>query len=212
MYNLNPSCKISTDFLSYINVKRTDKMNTFTLIIIALGLAMDAFAVAVASGITIKKQCFQHALRIAFYFGGFQAFMPVLGWIAGIRFQKYITAFDHWIAFGLLAFIGIKMIVESYQIDPEKKQLDRLTHRWLFILAIATSIDALAVGLTFAVLNISLIKPVLIIGGITFVTSFAGVYIGDHFGHFFEKRIERIGGLILIGIGIKILIEHMGLI
>ena len=182
-------------------------MHTATLIGIAFGLAMDAFAVSVTSGLAILCLHIRHALRIALFFGAFQALMPVVGWLAGQTLNDLISRFNHWIAFGLLSFIGIKMIVESFQMDGNDK-CDRITLGALLILSIATSIDALAVGVAFAFLNVAILTPIMIIGIVTFVLSFAGVYIGDRLGHFFEKKIEILGGVILIGIGVKILVEH----
>lgn len=184
-------------------------MDTLTIIIIALGLAMDAFAVSVTSGLTINQLHIKHALRIAFFFGGFQAVMPVLGWMAGLTVRDLIASVDHWIAFGFLTFIGAKMIYEAIRIESLEKRGNPLKWSILILLAVATSIDALAVGLTFAILQVSIILPILIIGVITFFLSFAGVYIGDRLGHFLENKIEIAGGLILIGIGLKILIEHL---
>lgn len=183
-------------------------MDIITILFVALGLAMDAFAVSVTSGFTIKYLRIQHALWLAAFFGLFQAIMPVVGWLAGIGLRDIISGIDHWIAFGLLSMIGFKMIFESTRMNPDKK-LDPLNIYVILILSIATSIDALAVGLTLSILDISIINPAIIIGVITFMLSFIGVYIGDRFGHFFESKIEVIGGLILIGIGIKILIEHL---
>jgi len=184
-------------------------MNIITVIFIALGLAMDAFAVSVASGFQIKQQHLRHAMRIALFFGGFQALMPVTGWFAGISVRNFIMGFDHWIAFGLLFFIGVKMIYESKKLTPVEKTMNASNIYVLLVLAVATSIDALAVGLSLSFLKIAILTPALIIGFITFLLSFAGVYIGKRFGHFFESKLEVIGGLILIGIGIKILIGHI---
>lgn len=184
-------------------------MNLFTIVVIAVGLAMDAFAVSVASGFVIRRLQIRHALRIAIFFGAFQALMPVVGWLAGLSLRDWFGRVDHWIAFGLLCFIGIKMMVESFRLDGNQKKADPMKLAVLLLLSIATSIDALAVGLTFAILKVSIFVPVVLIGLITFLLSFTGVYIGDHFGHFFEKKIEFIGGMILIGIGTKILIEHI---
>ena len=184
-------------------------MDAITVVVIAFGLALDAFAVSVASGFTIKQLRVRHALRIALFFGAFQAVMPAIGWLAGLSLRNLITEFDHWIAFILLAFIGGKMIYESFKLESDRKQIDPLRLDVLLMLAIATSIDALAVGVTFAFLNVAIVWPVLIIGLITFGTSFVGVFIGDRFGHIFESRIELIGGLILIAIGLKILLEHL---
>ena len=171
---------------------------------------MDAFAVSIASGATFKKPGNDHAFKMAFAFGGFQAIMPVAGWLAGLALKDYIINYDHWVAFILLALIGTKMIYESFKIKSAQKQTDTITTTMLLLLALATSIDALAVGMTFSfLLADSLIIAVIIIGLITFVLSYAGFYIGKSFGHFFETKIEAIGGLILIAIGAKILIEHL---
>ena len=187
-----------------------EKMNTFSLIFIAIGLAMDAFAVSIASGFAVRKLHFSYAMKIAFLFGLFQGIMPVIGWLAGSGLSEYISAIDHWIAFGLLSFVGGKMIYES-TVFCEGDECDKDPKRIyvLLSLAIATSIDALAVGLTLSFININIATPALIIGAITFALSLAGVYIGDKVGHFFESKIEIIGGVMLIGIGIKILIDHL---
>ncbi len=176
---------------------------------------MDAFAVAVASGATMKRLNIPHALKMGLFFGGFQALMPVVGWAAGLSMKEYISSWDHWLAFGLLAAIGGKMLYESFEIreeedcgGPKTCPFDTGT---LTVLALATSIDALAVGLTFSVLKLSIIAPVLVIGLVTFVMSLAGVRLGSAGGHFFEHRMEAAGGVILIGIGLKILLEHLGL-
>ena len=184
-------------------------MNLVTIIIIAVGLAMDAFAVSIASGITLKRVRLSYALRIALFFGGFQAVMPLIGWLVGSSFSSYIAAFDHWVAFGLLAFIGGKMIYESTVLKAAEKKTDPSKLMILIVLAIATSIDAFAVGLSFSVLQVHIIQPVIIIGLVTFLLSLLGVYIGGKFGSIFENKIEFIGGLVLIGIGFKILIEHL---
>ncbi len=135
--------------------------------------------------------------------------MPVIGWSAGYVLRDFISHIDHWVAFGLLFMIGFKMIFESSKIKSNRKNINPLNIYTLLILSIATSIDALAVGLSLSFLKISILMPAMIIGFITFIFSFAGVFIGDRFGHFFERRIEAVGGIILIGIGIKILIEHL---
>ncbi len=184
-------------------------MDLITIIVIAFGLAMDAFAVSVASGFTIKKLKIGHALRIAVFFGAFQAIMPAIGWLAGLSLRDLIRDFDHWVAFGLLVLIGAKMIYESFKLEADRKQIDPLKLDVLLMLAIATSIDALAVGVTFAFLNVAIVWPVIIIGLITLATSFVGVYIGDKFGHIFESKIELVAGLVLIAIGLKILLEHL---
>lgn len=184
-------------------------MDFFTIFFIALGLAMDAFAVSITSGFTVRILKIQYAFKIALFFGLFQAIMPLLGWIAGYSIKDFISAIDHWVAFGLLSFIGIKMIYEASLIKKEEEDLLILSLYSLFLLSIATSIDAFAVGFSLSALNISILNPAIIIGIITFLLSFLGVYIGNRFGHLFESKIEIAGGLILIGIGFKILIEHL---
>jgi len=184
------------------------------ILLIALGLAMDAFAVSVASGATMKKLEIKNALKMGLFFGGFQTFMPVIGWFAGIGMKTYITGWDHWVAFGLLLFVGGKMIYESIIIKEDECSGKNCPFDTgvLFILAVATSIDALAVGITFSVLSISILLPVVTIGVVTFVLSVAGVQIGVKGGHFFEHKIEIAGGVILLLIGFKILLGHLGFI
>lgn len=184
-------------------------MSLITVIFVAFGLAMDSFAVSIASGITIKNLKINNALKVAFSFGLFQAFMPLVGWLAGLSLREISSGIDHWIAFALLILIGLKMIYESLKIESASKGLDSLNIYILLMLSIATSIDALAVGLSFAFLKIYIVTPVIIIGIVTFLLSLLGIVIGNKLGHFFEKKIEIAGGLILIGIGIKILIEHL---
>ena len=186
-------------------------MHLITIIFIAFGLAMDAFAVSIASGIAIKNLSINKALKISLSFGLFQAFMPVIGWLAGLSLIDLISKIDHWVAFGLLALVGCKMIYESFKIEEAEKAFDPLNFYVLLLLSIATSIDALAVGLSFAILKVIIVRPVIIIGIVTFVLSLLGVFIGKKVGHFFEKKIEILGGIILIGIGITILIEHLGI-
>ena len=184
-------------------------MPFITILLTAIGLAMDTFAVSIASGMTIKKSRLRHAIRMALSFGIFQAVMPVIGWLAGWGINGFIEHIDHWIAFGLLSFIGIKMIYESTKLEKMEERNEYLAFGTLMLLSLATSIDALAIGLTFAFLHIYIVTPVIIIGAVTFSLSLAGVYIGDKFGHFFEKRIEALGGVVLIAIGIKILLQHL---
>ncbi len=177
---------------------------------IAVGLAMDAFAVSVVSGSVFKNLHIKHALRMALFFGAFQAIMPLLGYAAGNLFAGYITAWDHWIAFGLLAAVGGKMIYESFKFSTvEEKSKDPSSLGVLLTLSIATSIDALAVGVTLSLMTASIMAAVTVIGIITFALSYGGFEIGKRVGHFFENKIEIIGGLILIGIGVKILISHL---
>ncbi|MBN2356109.1 manganese efflux pump [candidate division KSB1 bacterium] len=187
-------------------------MELLTIFLIAVGLSMDAFAVSISSGFIIPDANRSHGLRIGLFFGMFQAVMPVLGWFAGYRLQYFIDEVDHWIAFGLLAFVGCKMIYEAYFVKKEGKTIDPIHLKTLLLLSVATSIDALAVGLTFAVLGTPLFPAVLIIGFTTFIFSGAGVYMGRQWGGYAGKYVELIGGLILIGIGFKILLQHLGLV
>ena len=179
-----------------------------TILLIALGLAMDSFSVSIANGLATKTFKISKALTIALFFGFFQALMPIFGWLAGESIADYISAFDHWIAFALLTFIGIKMIYESIT-DKPNNFLGTYTIKVILILSIATSIDALAVGLSFSFLDISIFFPAIIIGVTAFLLSFFGVYVGRRFGKILKNRIEILGGLILIIIGIKILFEHV---
>jgi len=184
-------------------------MSLTTTMAIALGLAADAFAVSITSGLAIKQLRIGHALRIALFFGSFQAAMPVVGWFAGLTLTYVISGIDHWIAFGLLTFIGSKMIYESTKMGSGERAPNPLDPYVLLMLSLATSIDALAVGVSFAFLKVTVLTPALIIGVVTFDLSFLGVYVGDKLGHFFERKIEMAGGFILIGIGAKILIQHL---
>lgn len=184
-------------------------MNLITIFLIALALAMDAFAVSIASGIAIKKLRIGHALTIALWFGFFQAIMPLIGWLGGVSLRDLLSSVDHWVVFGLLLFIGLKMIWEAFQIEPIEKESNPLDIRILFALSLATSIDALATGVSFALLGMPVVLPVIVIGMVTFVLSFAGVWIGDRGGHFFGKKMEIVAGIILIAIGVKVLISHL---
>lgn len=185
-------------------------MNLLTIVGIALGLSMDALAVSITNGAMIRDLKVRHAVRMAVFFGAFQFLMPVIGWAAGTTFSRAIAGIDHWIAFGLLAFIGGKMIVESRKLKEDGScKEDCRNLPTLIVLSIATSIDALAVGLSFAFLRVGIMGPALIIGAITFVVCLAGVAIGNRVGRFFENRFELIGGIVLVGIGVKILLEHL---
>jgi putative Mn2+ efflux pump MntP len=184
-------------------------MNGIFILGVALGLAMDAVAVSVSCGITLENPRPADALRISGSFGLFQAVMPVLGWMAGLGFRKWIENLDHWVALGLLCFIGIRMIVESRH--AAKKKMCPTKPGVLFMLSVATSIDALAVGLSFSLLKIQIWGPVLIIGLVTFLLSFIAVMAGRHVGVMFEKKVEAAGGIILIAIGVKILLQHLGM-
>lgn len=183
-------------------------MDIITILLIAIGLAMDAFAVSIAKGIAINRNRRRTALILGIFFGGFQMIMPAIGWLIGLSFKEIIMGIDHWIAFGLLTFIGSKMIYDSTKKENEEKN-EPLRVYSILILAIATSIDALMVGLSFAFLNTSILEPILIIGAITFTLSVIGFFFGCGLGHFFGNKIKIVGGLILIAIGIKILIDHL---
>jgi len=183
-------------------------MPMISIFVIAVGLAMDAFAVSIASGITIKRLRLHHALLIAAAFGFFQAVMPVLGWWLGSLASPFLMSVNSWIAAALLIGIGWHMIVEARQLE-KAEQKNPLRPVVLFTLALATSLDAFAVGLTLSMLEVSIIRPVLIIGAVTFVMTFAGVYIGKFFGHIFEKKLEIAGGILLIGMGLKIGISQL---
>ncbi|MBN1972433.1 MAG: manganese efflux pump [Sedimentisphaerales bacterium] len=184
-------------------------MEYISVIIIAIGLAMDAFAVSIASGAAYKQLQVKHALRIAVFFGGFQAFMPLIGALAGLTIKTYIQDTDHWIAFAILSVIGGKMIYESLKISETQKNFDPSNILVLLTLSVATSIDALVVGITLSLVASNIIAAVVIIGFVTFLLSYMGVYIGRKFGHFCENKIEALGGLVLIALGIKILLEHL---
>ena len=183
-------------------------MGIIEILLIAVGLAMDAFAVSVCKGLAMKKLNWEKAIIIALYFSIFQALMPILGYLLGIAFESIITQIDHWIAFVLLLIIGIKMINEVFE-EEKQSYDDSVNFKVMLVLSIATSIDALAVGITFAFLNTNIILAVSIIGIITFLLSLLGVKIGNRFGNKYEKKAQIIGGIILIIIGIKILIDHL---
>jgi manganese efflux pump family protein len=184
-------------------------MAFLTIVAVAIALSMDAFAVSIVTGSVYRQLRVAHALRMALFFGGFQAIMPLIGLLLGRGLRAYISAYDHWIAFALLGFVGGKMIYESFALKSTEKSLDPADMAVLLTLSVATSIDALAVGITLSLLSGSIILTAVFIGFVTFCLSYAGVSIGKRFGHFFESKIEIIGGLILIGIGVKILIEHL---
>lgn len=183
-------------------------------LLLGVGLAMDAFAVSICKGLAMRKVNKKQAVVIALFFGGFQAIMPIVGWFLCKGFQNYIEAFDHWIAFALLAFIGMKMIIETLSEKEEDVVVEEmdppLDMKEMLMLAIATSIDALAVGISLAALDRPIVESSAIIGVVTFVISIIGVYIGNFFGNRYKKRAELAGGIILVLIGVKILCEHMG--
>jgi putative Mn2+ efflux pump MntP len=183
-------------------------MSFLTILVIAVGLAMDAFAVSIASGTAYRQLKVRHALRIALFFGGFQALMPLIGALAGLSVKNYIAEYDHWIAFVILTAVGGKMIYESFKITQAEKSNNPTDILVLLALSVATSIDALAIGVTLSLVAASIITAVLVIGLVTFALSYAGVMIGKKFGHIFESKIEAVGGLVLIILGVKILLEH----
>ncbi len=184
-------------------------MSTITLFLLAVGLAMDAFAVAVCKGLAMNRISWKKALTVGLWFGIFQAGMPVIGYLLGAGLSEKIAAFDHWIAFVLLALIGANMIREACRGGDEAAD-DSLAFGKMLTLAVATSIDALAVGVTFAFLTVNIVKAAAFIGVITLIISMAGVKIGNIFGNKYQAKAEFIGGLILILLGTKILIEHLG--
>ena len=198
-------------------------MSLIELFILAVGLSMDAFAVAICKGLSLRKVSLKECTKVGLYFGGFQAGMPLIGFILGVQFKDYITSIDHWIAFILLSFIGINMIREAMDKDEDEsivnlaeaavgeEEVNELGFKNMVMLAIATSIDALAVGVTFAFLQVDIVPAVLFIGIVTFALSAIGVKIGNVFGTKYKSKAEATGGIILILIGLKILFEHLGI-
>ncbi len=186
-------------------------MGIIELVILSVGLAMDAFAVAVCKGLSMQKMNWEKGLIIGAYFGIFQALMPLIGYMLGVNFQENIQSVDHWIAFILLGIIGINMLKEAVTQEKENSN-DSVKFKDMLILAVATSIDALAVGITFAFLKVEVWLAITLIGIITFAISVAGVKIGNVFGCKYEKKAEFAGGLILILLGVKILLEHLNVL
>lgn len=186
-------------------------MGLIELIVLSVGLGMDAFAVSICKGISMKKMNWKKACIIGLYFGGFQALMPVIGYLLGSTFAKAIASVDHWIAFILLAVIGGNMIKEAFSKESENSN-DDVGFKTMIVLAIATSIDALTVGITFAFLEVNLILAISLIGIITFALSVIGTKVGNKFGDKYENKAEFIGGIVLILLGLKILLEHLGII
>lgn len=185
-------------------------MSFLTILLIAVGLAMDALAVAIAIGVMLPEPSFRQFFRLSFHFGLFQFLMPIIGWLAGTTFSSHIQAFDHWIAFGLLAVIGSRMIWDSFSNDSANAVAKDPTRKMsLIVLSTATSIDALAVGLSLAVLKVSILYPCVVIGVVAAIMTIFGMFFGSRLGRRFGKRMELIGGLVLITIGVKILIDHM---
>ena len=190
-------------------------MGLFEIFMIGVGLSMDAFAASICKGLNMRRLNVKNMLIIGLFFGGFQALMPAVGWILGKQFEVYITSVDHWVAFALLAFIGGKMIYDVFHGDEDgccNEKTDKLDMKEVLTLAVATSIDALAVGISFAFLQVEILKAVSVIGVTTFVLSVVGVAVGNMFGAKYEKNATLAGGIILILIGLKILLEHTGII
>ena len=190
-------------------------MGLLELFLVAVGLSMDAFAVAVCQGLCMPKLNLRHGAVIALFFGGSQALMPLLGWVLGSQFASYIQNIDHWVAFVLLALIGGNMIREAMSPEDEETACAvdyRLDYKQLFLMAIATSIDALAVGVTFAFLRVKIVPAVTLIGCTTFCLSLVGVVVGNFFGARYKRRAELTGGIILVLLGLKILLEHLGIL
>jgi manganese efflux pump family protein len=185
-------------------------MTWLTTLIIAIGLGMDAFAVALAVGCRLQKLTFRPLFRLSFHFGLFQFLMPVIGWYGGTQIEEYIQGFDHWLAFALLVFIGAKMIYESFGSDDDCGSRPDPTRKWsLIALSVATSIDALAVGLSMAFLQIEIWTPSVVIGLVAAGMTLIGMVSGRHLGTHFGRKMELVGGLVLIGIGVKIVLEHL---
>lgn len=182
-------------------------MDFVTVVLIAIGLAMDAFAVSIAKGISVERNRRRSAILLASLFGGFQGLMPVIGWLAGLGLRDIIMDIDHWVAFGLLGFIGAKMIYDSTK--SEYGKAEDVTLCMALVLAVATSIDALMVGLGFAFLEIPILIPVLVIGVVTLILSYLGFIFGSKIGSMFGRKVKVLGGVILIVIGIRILMEHL---
>ena len=183
-------------------------MGMTELVVLAVGLAMDAFAVSVCKGLSAGRVTLGHALTAGLWFGGFQALMPFLGWLLGVQFQSFITSIDHWIAFVLLGLIGVNMIRESRSTEEEEMETS-FGAKAMFPLAVATSIDALAVGVSMAFMSVHILASAAVIGVVAFALSVAGGLVGRRLGCLFQRRAELTGGLVLIAIGVKILIEHL---
>lgn len=201
-----------TERFVILRSKIKPNMSFIETLLIGIGLSMDAFSVSICKGLTTKKFSLKMAVICGLWFGGFQALMPLIGYFLGIQFEDLIASFDHWIAFGLLALIGLNMIREAISGQEENKEDGALDIKTMLLLAIATSIDALAVGVSFAALKENIWHAILVIGLTTFIFSAIGVKIGNVFGSKYEKKAAITGGIILIIIGVKILLEHLGLV
>ena len=184
-------------------------MDFFAILLIAIGLAMDAFAVSLGIGTTERSTNPRARFRLAFHFGLFQFLMPIIGWVAGSTVSRWIAPIDHWIAFVLLAYVGVNMIRSGLNPEKESYVRDPSRGRTLVDLAVATSIDALAVGLSLAMLNVAIITPSIVIGVVTYSLSMVGLFAGNKLGEKFGKRMEVLGGIILIGIGLRVVITHL---
>jgi manganese efflux pump family protein len=184
-------------------------MNVLSILIIAMGLGMDAFSVAISAGAFPRTDSLRAALRLSFAFGIFQTIMPIAGWVAGTTVADMIASYDHWVAFAILSGVGGKMIMESVSRSEKNFRTDPTRGWTLLMLSVATSIDALAVGLGFAFLKIPILCPSLIIGIVTFIMSMIGMFFGKALGKILGTKVEMIGGIILVGIGVKILMEHL---
>lgn len=198
-------CCVISDYLC---VLIANAMTILEILVIAVGLAMDAFAVSICKGMSVERIKVGHALGVGVWFGGFQALMPLAGYLLGVRWASAVERVDHWIAFVLLCIIGVNMVRESLS-HEEKRDDGSFSMRAMFPLAVATSIDALAVGISLAFLGVSIELPVCVIGVVTFVLSVVGLWLGNRFGNRYKGRAELAGGIILIAIGVKIVIEHL---
>lgn len=187
-------------------------MGIWELLILAIGLSMDAFAVSVCKGLSMKKISLKSAGVVGAWFGGFQALMPLMGYLLGSQFSSYIDKIDHWIAFALLALIGLNMIREAFSKEENEAMASSISFRAMLAPAIATSIDALAVGVTFAFLDVAVVPAVCCIGIITCVLSMVGVKVGSVFGTRYKSKAEFVGGAILVLLGVKILLSHLGIL
>ena len=185
-------------------------MGLVELFLLAVGLSMDAFAVALCKGLCMQRLDKREGLTIAVFFGGFQALMPLIGWVLGKQFESYIASFDHWVAFALLSWVGVSMLREAFYKEEEACACTKTSLKELFTLAVATSIDALAVGITFAFLRVDILPAVSFIGVTTFILSFIGVAVGNRFGLMYQKKAQLAGGGVLVLMGFKILLEHLG--
>ena len=200
----------SADLTRLVSGDKVSTVNPLTLLGIAVGLAMDAFAVAIGIGLNARQVSMRTTVRLAWHFGFFQAFMPVIGWLAGLTVAGAIRQIDHWVAFALLGAIGAHMIYQALWCDEEEGACkDRTRGASLVVLSVATSIDALAIGLSLALLGVDIWWPAVVIGIVAFLFTAAGLHLGRRFGALFGRRMEVVGGLILIGIGVKILLDHL---